>query len=458
MTIRSPRHHQTKTETNSNNLIKKQKKNRIILYLIIAAIAIPTLIIISGSETGELIKIPTETLQKSFSRTFNPAESEIPSGIASEPPNATIVELSEKWPATSILYIPLAQSYSQDKRSEEVHSRQEQRDIDSRNDNTASSLNVPDENQSETNTSEGQTGMELPSTDDAELDTLIAESAIPCTLLALQMVLAIDQCDETRLVTHAEELLSLTIEKWEQADKLTISRDNLPRKTAFLRSMEEFLVASHSLRLGLPLSIEQKNRDISNIIKGTEKLMEATKEGSAIVMTQDMIRHPSTLNHYKIQTQYPDARRVNERFIYFDSKKANQISAMPRRVFQKSQFWYNTPTGTVQYTAPIGYTYVFVNIQYTHLGNYIGSHYTTTTPNPSAHTISAHERDYRPLEGLPEFFSEGEIYTRKTLNRGERTEGFLIFEVPSIMDINDMYLKVNFGGEYGVQVWNLGSE
>lgn len=413
---------------------------------------------ISGSETGELIEMSTKTLQKSFSRTFNPVESETPSDIASEPPHATIVKLSEKRPATSIPYIPLSQSDSQNKQSDDAHSRQEQQDIDSRNDNTASSLNVPDKNQSETNTSEGQTGMELPSTDDAELDTLIAESAIPCTLLALQMVLAIDQCDEPRLVTHAEELFSLTIEKWEHADQLTISRENLSRKTAFLRSMEEFLVASHSLRLGLPLSIEQKNRDISNIIKGTEKLMEATKEGSAIVMTQDMIRHPSTLSHYTIQTQYPDARRLNERFTYFDSERANQISAMPQRVFQKSRFWHNTPTGTVWYTAPIGYTYVFVNIQYTHLGNSIGSHYTTITPNPSAHTISAYERDYQPLEGLPEFFSEGEIYTRKNLNRGEKTEGFLVFEVPSIMNINEMHLKVNFGGEYGVQVWNLGSE
>ncbi|WP_460373034.1 DUF4352 domain-containing protein [Methanocalculus sp. MC3] len=292
---------------------------------------------------------------------------------------------------------------------------------------------------------------------DAQLDILIADSVIPATLLSLQMVLAIDQCDENQLMKHSDDLFILSVQSWEEADSLNVSYEYLPKKTAFLRSMEEYLVASNSLRLGLPLDNTQKNRDISHIVQGTDRLMEASKDASGIVMTPDMLRHTSTLTHYATQTSYPDALSLRQRYVYFDSRKANQLSVLPRSVHKRSQFWIDSPTGTIWFNAPTGYSYLFVNIRYTHLGNWVGAHYTTTTPSLSSHTLSGHGRSYPPMGNLPKFISEGEVYSGKTLNRNEGTEGYLVFEVPSLLEIENMYLKIALGGDYGTQIWHLGT-
>lgn len=293
--------------------------------------------------------------------------------------------------------------------------------------------------------------------DDAELDSLIAESVIPCTLLSFQTVLAIDQCDETQLMNHAEDLFILSVQSWERADALNVSNEYLPKKTAFLRSMEEYLVASNSLRLGLPLDITQKNRDITHIVRGTDRLVQASKDTSSVVMTPDMLRHASTLTHYATQTSYPDALSLQQRYVYFDSRKANQLSVLPRSVHKRSKFWIDSPTGTIWFNAPTGYNYILVNIRYTHLGNWAGAYYTTTTPSLSSHTLSAHGRMYTPIGNLPKFISEGEVYSGRTLNRNEGTEGYLIFEVSSLLELEDLYLKIALGGDYGTQIWHLGT-
>lgn len=292
---------------------------------------------------------------------------------------------------------------------------------------------------------------------DAVLDTLIEETVMPFTLLSLQIVLAIDQCDENQLMKHAEDLFILSVQSWEKADALNVTYEYLPKKTAYLRSMEEYLVASNSLRLGLPIDTKHKNRDMAHLITGTDRLMQASRDTTSVVMTQDMLRHASTLSHYSTQTQYPDALSLRQRYVYFDSRKANQLSVLPRSAHKINQFWQNSPTGTIWYNAPIGYSYIMVYIRYTHLGNWAGAHYTTSTPALSAHTLSAHGQNYAPRSDLPQFISEGELYTRKTLNRNEGTEGFLVFEVPSLLELENTYLKVALGGDYGTQIWDLGS-
>jgi PKD repeat protein len=152
-----------------------------------------------------------------------------------------------------------------------------------------------------------------------------------------------------------------------------------------------------------------------------------------------------------------DLLTVGAPFIYTDLAQSNEISVCPRSAVTRSTFWYKADGETVSVTAPEGKTHMVVHMRVTHRGNLDGVNYTIETPALPAFTLHGEGGEFMPLH-IPANASTsfGEVYTQKTLDRKESIDGSILFEIPDVMSLSDVYLSVDIESVPERPVWVLG--
>lgn len=290
--------------------------------------------------------------------------------------------------------------------------------------------------------------------DERFLDT-IKKEAIPLTIITMQLVIAIDQSNTNIFKTNNDALHTLAQQSFTEVEAMYVSPDEVDRKREFQHAMVQFMKAATYLRRGLPASESERREALGILASATENLDSALKD---IPIKPGEVDERSLYTIQLSQLSQPakpdDLLPKNTPFIYMDATRSNEISIYPEYGRLLSTFWYETDAGAVHVTAPSGRTYVAVNIQATHRGNFDGRRYTIQTPGLSAFTLHGGGDTFKPIQ-TETHTSLGQMYRQQRLNRKELAEGILIFEVPQTLQLKDTYLSINLGSVWGSPSWDM---
>ena len=102
-----------------------------------------------------------------------------------------------------------------------------------------------------------------------------------------------------------------------------------------------------------------------------------------------------------------------------------------------------------------GRMFLLVEVKATNLGHKGDNRvYRIRTPDISAFTLHCRDNTYSPIKLAPRT-SLGEPYGAATLDRYEKKVGYIIFDVPEALAIDECYVQVDLGGGES-PVWALG--
>lgn len=97
-------------------------------------------------------------------------------------------------------------------------------------------------------------------------------------------------------------------------------------------------------------------------------------------------------------------------------------------------------------TAPQGYKYQLISVQVTHRGSRSENTWDQRIITPSTHQfeIIGEGQRFNPINFGTQT-SRGQMYTHLSLDRGENTQGWLVFSVPQSFSTSNYYLQYNSG-------------
>ncbi|ADN34809.1 hypothetical protein Mpet_0028 [Methanolacinia petrolearia DSM 11571] len=156
---------------------------------------------------------------------------------------------------------------------------------------------------------------------------------------------------------------------------------------------------------------------------------------------------------------YSDCLPAGTAFHYKDAAKNNDISIKITNYYLKSRLLLKEGTSMEYREAGFGKRYIGVVVDIMHLGYRGKGSPQITTPDLSSFVFYYDGNPYTPVNIGSYIGDMGEVYTKTTLNRLERYESLIIFEIDKGDDFDPekAYVGVDLG-EYGKQVWQLSSE
>ena len=156
---------------------------------------------------------------------------------------------------------------------------------------------------------------------------------------------------------------------------------------------------------------------------------------------------------------YSDCFPAGAIFHYKDAAKNNDISIKITNYYLKNKLLLNKGINIEYQEAGFGKRYIGVVVDIMHLGYRGKGSSQITTPDLGSFVLYYEGNAYTPVTVGNYIEDMGEVYSKTTLNRLERYESLLIFEIDKEDSFNPekAYVEVDLG-EYGKQMWQLSSE
>jgi len=156
---------------------------------------------------------------------------------------------------------------------------------------------------------------------------------------------------------------------------------------------------------------------------------------------------------------YSNSLPAGMAFHYKDQAENNDISIKISSYYLKNRLLLKKGTALEYQEAGFGKRYIGVVVDIIHLGYRGKGSQQITTPDQNSFSLYYDGNAYSPLEIENYIEDMGEVYVKRTLNRLERYESLLIFEIgdQEVFDPKKAYVGVKLG-EYGEQIWQLSSE
>ena len=295
-----------------------------------------------------------------------------------------------------------------------------------------------------------------PDYDDDELAALIENSSASLMILYLQNTHALYSWDEKSVKENAASLHALAKNLLRETERLEVSDLQEPVKTAFTLSLESYVAAGETLQGNDPLNGTRVDTALGELQRGSAHLRKAF-EG----LDRPVLHVPQEI----VEVSFPESRPLAasdageelallQRYLYEDRHRANDISLMLAGV-TKIRVYRQSDESTEVITADPGRMFLLVEVRVTNLGHKGDSRvYKIQTPGINAFTLHYRDNTYSPIK-LAHGTSLGEPYDATTLDRHEKKVGYILFDVPEALPIDECYVRVDLG-RADSPVWALG--
>lgn len=184
------------------------------------------------------------------------------------------------------------------------------------------------------------------------------------------------------------------------------------------------------------------------LVQGQSRISSAMEKLSLSVPLMDtqMITAPSL---------YPDALDPLARYKFKDAPEGNTISVKVGPVTRLDRYVTEKDDVVTENLPPYGKEFLCVLVEINHLGYGGKGNQKFRTPKASVCTLHLGGEKYLPKQPAASYIEcVGSVYSDVTLNRKDRTIGYLVYEVPESSDSASGYLEVNLG-KGGSPIWKL---
>lgn len=306
---------------------------------------------------------------------------------------------------------------------------------------------IPDEDVAENSTPI------MPEYDDDELAGLIENSSVSLMLLSLQNTYALYSWDELSVRENAASLHALAKKILDEAEGLEVSDLQEPVKAEFTRSLESYVAASEMLQGGAPLNKTRVDAALDELHRGSSSLSRVFEslDRPVLHLPQEVVEVSFSGSG---RTGTGEELALLQRYLYEDRSRANDISLMLVAATKISAYCRFDESAEVVAAEP-GRIFLLIEVRVTNLGHKGDSRlYKIQAPDISAFTLHYRDNIYSPVKLAPKT-SLGEPYGAATLDRYEKKAGYILFDLPEALDIDECYLRVDLGGGE-TPVWALG--
>jgi len=315
----------------------------------------------------------------------------------------------------------------------------------------AGSPAIPDEN--ETAPEAENATVVVPDYDDEELVDLVEDSGASLMLLSVQNTYALYAWDELPARESAAALRTLAKDLIRELTALEVSEDRKGLKTSFTLALESYGAAGETLQGTAPLNKTTVDAALEANRQGSGHLSDAFEylHGSVLEAPEEIAATSLSLPRASASR---DALPLLQRYVYEDRTGANDISLMLESV-KSTGVYYARDAGPEAIVAEPGRTFLLIQVKITNLGHKGESRtYTIRTPEVRAFTLQYRETTYTPIT-LASGTSLGEPYTATRLDRYGVKTGYIVFDVPAALNLNECSVRVALDGGDS-PVWALG--
>jgi hypothetical protein len=316
---------------------------------------------------------------------------------------------------------------------------------------TADEPAVPDENKTENETE--NTPAPVPEYDDDELARLVEENSISLMLLSVQNVYALQAWDEKPAKESAAALRTFAADLLKESSALRISDDRSGLNDSFALALGSYVAAGEALQGDAPLNRTMVDTALEANRQGSNRLREAFG-----CLQYPVLEAPGEIAAVNLSLPRPAAPgkelALLQRYIYEDRSRANDISLMLESTVGTGMYHLLDGSGEAVVAEP-GRMFLLVEVKATNLGHRGENRvYTVRTPDLQAFTLHYRNTTYAPVK-LSDRTSLGEPYAAATLNRYEKKAGYIVFDVPAALPLDECSVRVDLGGDAS-PVWALG--
>ncbi|WP_317065322.1 DUF4352 domain-containing protein [Methanoculleus caldifontis] len=292
-----------------------------------------------------------------------------------------------------------------------------------------------------------------PEYDDDELVRLVSENSVSLMLLSVQNAYALYAWDEKPARESAAALRASATGLLKRAGALRVSDDAGDLSESFTLALTSYVAAAEALQGTTPLNRTMvdaaldANRQGSNYLRDASEHLESREfeAPGEIVAVNLSLPRPSASG---------DELVLFQRYNYEDRYRANDISLMLESVRGTGMYHFLDKSGEAV-TAEAGRIFLLVKVRATNLGHKGENRiYTIRSPDIREFTLYYRGTAYAPVK-LASGTSLGEPYAAATLGRYESKTGYIVFDVPAAIPIDECFVRVNLGSS-GSPVWALG--
>lgn len=290
--------------------------------------------------------------------------------------------------------------------------------------------------------------------DDDELIVLVEENSIPLMLLSLRNTYALYAWDEVPARESAVALRTLATRLLEDSTALFVSDEQEALQTSFMFALESYETAGMALRGNAPLNRTTVDAAIEANRQGSDYLCEASG-----YLQSTGLSAPAEVAMPDLSRPLPhDPSREDlmllQRHVYEDRTGANDISLMLESVSSTGVYYHFNENGEAVLAEP-GRMFLLVKVKVTNLGHKGESRtYKIRTPDLRDFTLQYRGTTYTPMK-LASRTSLGEPYVLATLDRYEVEAGYIAFDVPETLPLDECFIRVNLG-DATPPIWALG--
>jgi len=307
---------------------------------------------------------------------------------------------------------------------------------------TSGSPAVPEENQTALE-AENSTVI-VPDYDDEELARLVEENSVSLMLLSVQNAYALYAWDEAPARESAAALCTLARDLLKESARLEVSDDGQGLKSSFTHALESYTAVGETLQGTAPLNRTTVDAALEANRQGSDHLRDAFErlQDSMLAAPEEIVAADLSLSRASVPE---DALPLLQRYVYEDRTGANDISLMLESV-RSTGVYYILSGGREAVVAEPGRTFLLVQVKATNLGHKGESRtYTIRTPELRAFTLQYRGTTYAPVTLAPGT-SLGEPYTATRLDRYGVKTGYIVFDVPEALNLDECTIRVTLDG------------
>jgi len=291
---------------------------------------------------------------------------------------------------------------------------------------------------------------------DDELDLLVEENSISLMLLSLQNTCALFAWDEVPAKESGAALRALAAGLLRDVAAMDISESHEALKDAFTRALESYEAAGTLLQGNAPLNRTTVDAALEANLEGSDCLREASEylERPLLKAPEDIAAIGLSLPRPRTASTSDEELMLLQRYVYEDRNRANDISLMLESV-SKTRIYYVRDEGGEEVVAEPGRVFLLVKVKVTNLGHKGESRtYTVRTPDIRDFALEYRKTTYTPIKFAPGT-SLGVPYALATLGRYEVEAGYIVYDIPEALPLDECFIRVNLG-QATSPVWAIG--
>jgi len=296
----------------------------------------------------------------------------------------------------------------------------------------------------------------VPDYDDDKLALLVEENSISLMLLSVQSTYALYAWDELPAKESAAALRDFATGLLKDVAALQVSDDREALKTSFTLALESYEATGVTLQGNTPLNRTTVDAALEANRQGSNHLREAFGylQRPALKVPAEIMPTNLSLPRLRGASGPGEELVLLQRYVYEDRSRANDISLMLESARGTRMYHIFDERGEAVLAEP-GRMFLLVKVKATNLGHKGESRtYKVRTPDPRDFTLQYRGTTYSPIK-LALRTSLGEPYAAATLDRYEMKAGYIVFDVPEALTLDECFIRVNLGGATS-PVWALG--